>query len=106
MDLVVNTVPDAQAISSDLYPLLGGKTVVDISSPPGGLDHLAARETGVTVIWARAQAGERAPLTVGESQCAFIRRMMSNDGTANVGDLEALVVGSPLPDVSDSGKID
>jgi dipicolinate synthase subunit A len=76
-DVLVNTIPNPQIVGPDLYPMLAHKTVIDISSPPGGLDHEAARSAGVTVIWARGLAGLRAPLTIGEAQYEFIRRAMS-----------------------------
>lgn len=76
-DVLVNTIPDPQTIGPELYSTLAQKTVIDISSPPGGLDHEAARSSGVTVIWARGLAGLRAPLTIGEAQYEFVRRAMS-----------------------------
>jgi dipicolinate synthase subunit A len=85
-DVLVNTIPNPQTIGPELYPALVQKTVIDISSPPGGLDHEAARSAGVTVIWARGLAGLRAPLTIGESQYEFIRRAMSGSpATATQG---------------------
>jgi dipicolinate synthase subunit A len=47
--------------------------VVDVAAPPGSVDWDAAKELGVTAIWARG-LGKRAPVTVGESQWYGIRR--------------------------------
>lgn len=78
IDVIINTVPQPETIGPHVFPALAGKTVIDISSPPGGLDHSNAQELGVTVIWARGLAGQRAPLTIGEAQHEFIRLAMAS----------------------------
>lgn len=74
--IVVNTVPSPEAIPAAAFPLLAGTLVVDIASPPGGIDHEAAQRAGVDVTWARGLAGSRAPHSAGDAQLAFIRRSM------------------------------
>lgn len=76
VDVIVNTVPDMNAIPPDQFPRIEGLIVVDISSPPGGIDHQAAEGAGVKVIWARGLAGRRAHLTVGDAQYQFVQRAM------------------------------
>lgn len=85
-DVLVNTVPDPQTIGPALFETLSGKTIIDISSPPGGLDHQSAQSAGINVIWARGLAGKRAPLTIGEAQFEFIKRAMANGGQLTDGE--------------------
>lgn len=77
VDIVVNTVPDTDAVPTAAYPALTSTLVVDIASPPGGLDHDSAEAAGVDVVWARGLAGGRAPRTVGDAQYALVHRAMS-----------------------------
>jgi dipicolinate synthase subunit A len=76
-DIVVNTVPSTDSIPRSAYETLKGSLVVDIASPPGGLDHDAASEDGLNVVWARGLAGGRAPVSVGEGQFRFIQAAMA-----------------------------
>ena len=75
-DIVVNTVPSVDAVPPEAYAVLQHALVVDIASPPGGLDHEAARRAGVDVTWARGLAGGRAPHSAGDAQLGFILRSM------------------------------
>lgn len=75
-DIVVNTVPDVEAVPSSCFGDLDRVRIVDIASPPGGLDHDAAPAAGVDVTWARGLAGKRAPLSVGETQFEFVKAAM------------------------------
>lgn len=77
-DIVVNTVPSVDAVPPEAYGVLHHAVVVDIASPPGGMDHDAARRAGVDVTWARGLAGGRAPHSAGDAQLAFIVRSMTN----------------------------
>ncbi len=83
-DVIVNTVPSADAIPSSALPAVKGAIVVDIASPPGGLDHEAARLAEVDVTWARGLAGARAPVSAGDAQLRVITRAMQarHDETA------------------------
>jgi len=81
--IVINTVPDRAAIRADHFPQLSDAMVVDISSPPGGLDHAAAEKAGLTVVWARGLAGVRAPITVGNAQFEFVKSAIANGLRAN-----------------------
>jgi dipicolinate synthase subunit A len=49
--------------------------VIDLAAPPGGIDLDAARELGLTGVWARG-LGKRAPITVGASQWFGIRKII------------------------------
>jgi dipicolinate synthase subunit A len=77
VDIVINTVPSVDAVPAAAYQRLAGRIVVDIASPPGGLDHEAARAAGVDVHWPRGLAGGRAPLTAGDAQYAFLTSAMA-----------------------------
>lgn len=60
---------------SILEELAPGTLLVDLAAPPGGVDFEAARELGLTAIWARGLGG-RAPRTVGQIQWAGIKKIM------------------------------
>lgn len=81
-DIVVNTVPSFDAVPPEAYAVLQDALVVDIASPPGGLDHEAARSAGVNVTWARGLAGGRAPHSAGDAQLAFILRSVASRAAA------------------------
>ena len=49
--------------------------VIDLAAPPGGIDLDAARDLGLTGLWARG-LGKRAPVTVGASQWFGIRKII------------------------------
>jgi dipicolinate synthase subunit A len=84
-DIVINTVPSTDAIPPEAFARLRDRIVVDIASPPGGLDHEAARAAGVQVHWPRGLAGGRAPLTAGDAQYAFVAKAMATrDDAATV----------------------
>lgn len=76
-DIAINTVPDADAVPQECFGGLRARAIVDIASPPGGLDHEKAIELGLPVTWARGLAGARAPESVGDAQLAFVRRAMA-----------------------------
>lgn len=59
--------------------------VMDLASPPGGIDHEAARELGLQVVWARGQAGT-APSHSGEAQYDFMLAVLNA--------LEAVAIGA------------
>ena len=84
-DVIVNTVPSTDAIPSSALPAVKDAIVVDIASPPGGLDHEAAKLAEVDVTWARGLAGARAPVSAGDSQLRVITRAMQarHDETAS-----------------------
>lgn len=85
VDIAVNTVPDRAAVPASAFPALSSTLVVDIASPPGGLDHDAAKSAGVEVIWARGLAGARAPRTVGDTQFGLVRAAMNGDPKSEEG---------------------
>jgi dipicolinate synthase subunit A len=71
--LLFSTVP-ALVVSRDvLERMVPGSVVIDLASPPGGIDLDAADQLGLRGIWARG-LGRRAPVTVGASQWLGIRR--------------------------------
>ena len=75
LDMLFSTVP-APIVPRDLLERLpGGCLVMDLAAPPGGVDLAAAEELGLTAVWARG-LGRRAPITVGRSQWAGIRKLI------------------------------
>jgi dipicolinate synthase subunit A len=84
-DIIINTVPSTDAIPPEAFAQLRDRIVVDIASPPGGLDHEAARNAGVRVHWPRGLAGGRAPLTAGDAQYAFIANAIATRNAATAG---------------------
>jgi dipicolinate synthase subunit A len=79
-DIVVNTVPSPDAIPHSAFPRLREAIVVDIASPPGGTDHVAAGVSGIDLTWARGLAGARAPLSAGDAQLRFITDAIRGSG--------------------------
>jgi dipicolinate synthase subunit A len=71
--LLYSTVPAPVVPRDVLERMVPGSVVIDLAAPPGGVDLDAARELGLTGIWARG-LGRRAPVTVGASQWRGIRR--------------------------------
>lgn len=80
-EIAINTVPDTSAVPESAYEPLAssGTLLVDIASPPGGMDHAAAEAAGVTVHWFRG-LGSRAPVTCGDVRYGF-----AADAIASVG---------------------
>lgn len=72
LEMVFSTVPSAVVTRDVLARLPRSALVVDLAAPPGGVDFAAAKELGITAIWARG-LGSRAPVTVGASQWEGIR---------------------------------
>lgn len=73
--IIFNTIP-ARVLDEGLLRRVDGEAVIiDLSAPPGGVDHEAARLLGVRTVWARG-LGARAPVTVGRSQWRGIRRLL------------------------------
>lgn len=76
--LVINTVPDTDAVPAAAHPALadGGTIVADIASPPGGMDHEAARAAGVDVHWLRG-LGSRAPVTYAKQRYGYLAEIIA-----------------------------
>jgi dipicolinate synthase subunit A len=75
LEIVFSTVPE-QVVGRDLLSTLQpGKLVVDMSAPPPGVDHAAAEELGLDLVWARG-LGASAPRTVAASQWVGITRIV------------------------------
>lgn len=65
MDIIFNTVPQLVLTRSLLRLIKPGTVIIDIASPPGGVDFAAAREFGVKAILAPGLPGKVAPKTAG-----------------------------------------
>lgn len=75
LDVVYNAAPAAVVDAAALAHLPAGALVVDLAAPPGGIDLDAARESGLTAIWARG-LGASAPRTVARSQWIGVERIL------------------------------
>ena len=76
LDMVFSTVPARVVDRSFLERLPRGSLVLDIAPPPDHADLDAAAELGHRAVWARG-LGKRAPITVGRSQWAGLRRFIT-----------------------------
>ncbi len=71
--IIFNTIPVCVLDEALLARTAAEVLVIDLSAPPGGVDHDAAKVLGRHAVWARG-LGSRAPVTVGRSQWRGIRR--------------------------------
>lgn len=77
-DLVFNTAP-APVLPKELMKMVKKTAVViDLASPPGGVDFDAARVAGITAILAPGLPGLVAPRTAGEILAQVIPRLVSS----------------------------
>lgn len=75
-DLIFNTVP-ALVLSRELVALIKETAIViDLASPPGGVDFDAAQERGVTALLAPGLPGQVAPRTAGRILSTVIPRLV------------------------------
>jgi len=74
-EIIINTVPDVEAISKTFYPELKHAMIVDIASPPGGMDHDFDEKSGLRIIWGRG-LGNRAPHSTGDIRFGFIDQVL------------------------------
>ncbi|GIQ69953.1 hypothetical protein DUZ99_15960 [Xylanibacillus composti] len=73
--LLYNTVPSMMLDSDVLDSVRKDALVMDLASPPGGIDHDAGKAQGLHVVWARGQAG-KAPIHSGYAQFLSIRNLL------------------------------
>lgn len=71
LDMLFSTVAARVVGGEVLSAMAPGSLVVDLASPPGGVDLAAAEALGLRAVWARGM-GSSAPRTVGRSQWAGI----------------------------------
>lgn len=74
LEILYNTAPAAVVDAAALEHLQSGSLVVDLAAPPGGIDLAAARDRGLSTIWARG-LGASAPRTVARSQWIGVERI-------------------------------
>ncbi len=84
-DIVLSTIPARLLVRPLLDRVNPRALVIDLSSPPGGVDWDAAKELGLNAVWGRA-LGNRAPITVGRSQWGGIRARIEAIMAARAGD--------------------
>jgi dipicolinate synthase subunit A len=71
--ILFSTVPARVVGQEVLGRLPTGALVMDLAAPPGSVDLAAAKQLGLETVWARG-LGRCAPVTVGASQWAGVRR--------------------------------
>jgi dipicolinate synthase subunit A len=76
-DLVFNTAPALVLPRELLNGVKNTCVIIDLASPPGGVDFEAAREAGITAILAPGLPGLVAPRTAGEILSIVIPRLVS-----------------------------
>jgi dipicolinate synthase subunit A len=74
-DVVLNTVPSQDAVPAAVLAAPGDRLVVDLASPPGGLDHASVPDAA-RVVWARG-LGARSPLTSGDIRFGYVERVIA-----------------------------
>lgn len=80
-DIVINTVPDVGAVPFGVGASRTTAKILDIASPPGGMDHQSLLGQGLDVSWVRGLGGLRAPLSMAEAQTAFIDGVIGRSGS-------------------------
>lgn len=76
-DLIFNTAPALVLPSELLNEVKKTCVIVDLASPPGGVDFEAAKEAGITAVLAPGLPGLVAPRTAGEILSQVIPRLVS-----------------------------
>jgi dipicolinate synthase subunit A len=73
--VIFNTIPVRVLDEPLLARTAQDALIIDLSAPPGGVDHERASALGRNAVWARG-LGSRAPVSVGQSQWKGIRRIL------------------------------
>ena len=80
LDLIFNTVPTPVLHRGLLEELPPACVIIDLASPPGGVDFDAAEELGRRVIWARGLPGKVAPATAAAAVRDAIHHILEERG--------------------------
>lgn len=64
-DVIFNTVPAGLFDAAQIGKLRENTLLIDLASPPGGVDFAAAKEAGIRAIWALSLPGRYAPEDAG-----------------------------------------
>lgn len=75
-DLLINTVPALVVNERLLSAIPEGCLVIDLASPPGGVDREAAVRLRRRVVWARGM-GATSPVSVGRTQWAVVAKLIT-----------------------------
>jgi dipicolinate synthase subunit A len=79
MDVIINTIPSVVFDRTALAAVRKNALIIDLASPPGGIDFPAGKELGLEVVWARGQAGS-APRTSGYNEWLAIQNVLTSEG--------------------------
>lgn len=63
--LIFNTIPKWLLTREELEQLPKNCVLIDLASPPGGIDHTAAKELGIRSVWGTSLPGKCAPESAG-----------------------------------------
>lgn len=77
-DYVYNTVPSAVFLRQALIKTKEDVLIIDLASPPGGVDFTAAKELHRSYLWALALPSSYAPITAGEDLGEAIFHALQN----------------------------
>lgn len=79
-DVIFNTVP-TWLMDEKIVKLMSRDTlIIDLASPPGGIDIHAAKERGLKVIWALSLPGKNSPCTAGKIIAQTIVQILTEEG--------------------------
>lgn len=74
MDVVFNTIPSVILDEKKLKLLKKSCSIIDLASPPGGVDFLTAKELGINAVWALSLPSKIAPY----SAATYIKEAIDN----------------------------
>ena len=77
-DVIFNTAPALLLDRSRLEKIKPEAVIIDLSSNPGGVDFIAAKNLGKNVIWALSLPGKYAPATAGKILAKTIISIMKD----------------------------
>jgi dipicolinate synthase subunit A len=78
-EVIFNTVPAMVLGAGMLSRVKKGTLIVDLASPPGGTDFVAARELGLKAILAPGLPGKVAPKTAGEIVATVLLELIADE---------------------------
>lgn len=79
-DVIFNTVP-AWVVDANIIKKMPKETLfIDLASAPGGIDMQAAKQQGLSVIWALSLPGKCSPFTAGQIIAQTARQILIEEG--------------------------
>ena len=78
-DVIFNTVPSLLLDEQRLQKIRKECVIIDLSSNPGGVDFVSAKNLGRNVIWALSLPGKYAPFTAGKMLARTLKIIMDEE---------------------------